>query len=85
MILVSFLVAVISIISLADARSGGAPREACDALRPQHVSISPQSDEVPYSIDLSPFADGNGGYQYTPGQTYNCERDQYLSSMHADC
>ena len=73
MIFVPSLVVVISILSLADALPGGAPGAACDTLMPQHAGIPPQTDAVPYSIDLSPFSDGNGGFQYTPGQQYTCE------------
>ena len=79
MILLSSLVAVISLISLADARSAGAPAAACDTLMPQHSGLSPQINAVPYSINLSPFDDGTGVYKYTPGQIYTRERDQHLS------
>ena len=56
----------------AEAFPGGAPSGACATLTPSHGPNS-QSSTVPYSIDLTPFSDGAGGYQYTPGETYTSE------------
>lgn len=50
---------------------GGAPSIACQALRPHHLH-SPQSRPVPYVVDLSNLADGNGGFSYIPGESYLC-------------
>ena len=49
----------------------GAPSSACDTLTPQHTT--PQTSAVPYVINMDQFSDGNGGFRYTPGQTYTCE------------
>ena len=73
MTLASALVLVVTCIYFTDARSGGAPPEACDTLTPQHSSNAAQTSDVPYGIDLCQFSDGNGGYQYTPDETYTCE------------
>ena len=66
----STLVFVLAAVYAADALPGGAPQSACDNLTPSHSGIAAQTSAVPYSIDLLPFADGSGGYQYTPGTTY---------------
>ena len=75
MSLVSTLVLLFAAVYTADANSGGAPIGACGGLTPSHSGNTAQTSAVPYSIDLSPFDDGSGGYQYTPGTTYtrkNC-------------
>ena len=53
--------------------SGGAPLGACNTLSPDpsgHQNAQPQTTQVPYSVDLSPFTSAGG---YTPGQTYTCK------------
>ena len=52
--------------------STGAPREACTTATPNHPA-TPQNITNPYSIDLSAFDDGGGGFTYLPGKTYQCE------------
>ena len=54
--------------------SMGAPIDACDTLSPNPTrhGAQPQTTEVPYIIDLSPF-DDNGTLEYSPGQTYTCK------------
>ena len=69
MFLLSTVVLAASIY-LAGAYSSGAPSQACNNLTPGHVSSGAQTDAVPYVFDLSQFDDGNGGYEYTPGQSY---------------
>ena len=71
MFLLSTVVLAASIY-LAGALPGGAPSTACSNLNPSagHGSGGAQTDAVPYVFDLSQFDDGNGGYEYTPGQSY---------------
>ena len=69
---VSALVVIVACIYVADALSGGPQERACATLTPEHSNAA-QTNAVPYSIDLSPFDDGDGGYEYTPGQTYTSE------------
>ena len=83
--LVSTLLLVFAAIYAADAFPSGAPQGACVTLSPdpnQHGS-QPQTSPVPYSIDLSPFDDGAGGYQYTPGNTYTCKNSQKVTLLMA--
>lgn len=63
------------------ALSAGAPSSACANLMPNPTShgAQPQSSAVPYSIDLSPFNNSYGGYEYYPGQTYNCKNITVIS------
>jgi len=68
-LLVAFLLSVV--VGGANALRTGAPAEACDTLTPQHTG-SPQSSTVPYVINMDQFSDGDGGFWYTPGQTYTC-------------
>ena len=44
----------------------GAPTAACVTITPSHAPNSPQSDEVPYTVDIESLADG-----YEPGQSYS--------------
>ena len=60
------------VVGGANAVRTGAPAAACDTLTPQHPG-SPQSSTVPYVINMDQFSDGDGGFWYTPGQTYTCE------------
>ena len=62
--LVLLLVIASSGFTEVQARSGGAPAEACVNLTPNHAG-EPQTSPVPYSIDLAQLGEG-----YTPGQTY---------------
>jgi len=50
----------------------GAPLEACSTVTPNHPATA-QNSTNPYSIDLSVFDDGSGGFRYLPGRTYQCE------------
>ena len=70
----SSFVLLLAGIYAADAFGGGAPSSACDNLMPGHGSNTRQTTEVPYGIILTQFSDGNGGYQYVPGQTYTCKK-----------
>ena len=60
-----------------DCNSNGAPSAACDNLLPsQSAHGNPQTIEVPYSIDLSPFefeSTTSVGREYNPDQTYTCK------------
>ncbi len=53
----------------------GAPAAACTTLSPDPVlhGAPPQTSIPPYEIDLSPFSDGNGGFEYVPGIFYPCK------------
>ena len=72
-----FSVALLVCIALAvEGRSGGAPAAACDTLAPDvslHGAQPQTSASNPYSIDISAFDDGNGGFEYTLGETYTCK------------
>ena len=59
------------VVGGANARSTGAPAAACDTLTPQHGGSS--QSNTPYVINMDQFSDGDGGFWYTPGQTYTCE------------
>ena len=61
-----------SISCVVRSRPEGPPPGACPTLTPEHPGTTPQTSTVPYVIDLTPFDDGSGGLQYTPGQTYTC-------------
>ena len=70
-----FIVVSYCFLYAVESLPNGAPTQACDTLSPDpgpHGAL-PQTTPVPYSIDLSPFADGSGGYSYQPGETYNCK------------
>ena len=69
-LLVVFLLSVV--VGVVNAFPSGAPAAACDTLTPQHGTSS-QNSPVPYVINMDQFSDGNGGFWYTPGQTYTCE------------
>lgn len=71
MLCLSTVIIVAACAYLADANSAGAPAAACDNLTPNHGS--PQTSEVPYVIDLTPFEDDGGTLVYTPGRTYTCK------------
>ena len=58
--------------------STGAPADACTTLTQQHGSNSPQTSTVPYTIDLSVFDDGAGGFVYVPGMSYQREENHNL-------
>lgn len=50
-------------------RPEGAPPAACGMttdIVPNHAGISPSTDPIPYTVDLSDFTGG----QYIPGDTY---------------
>lgn len=65
-------VVFVASICLVRASPGGPPASACPTLTPNH-GTGGQTSAVPYQIDLAQFSDGNGGYEYTPGQTYTRE------------
>ena len=55
---------------LVNGRATGAPQEACEDgtnMVPNHVSNSPSTSPVPYSVDIS----GIPSTGYIPGQNYN--------------
>ena len=67
------LLVVLASLCAAEARSGGAPAEACGTLTPQHGNNIAQTSAVPYEVDLSPFEsenDNDTSLEYTPGETY---------------
>ena len=67
---------LISIALTVEGRSNGAPAEACDTLAPAvsgHLNAQPQATPNPYSVDISAFSDGNGGFEYNLGGTYTCK------------
>ena len=72
---VLFIVSVVALLQQeVSANSGGAPAGACDTLAPNPATngghgADPQTSNVPYSIDLSPFS-SNDTYSYYPGQSY---------------
>ena len=67
----ALLLVLVAIVCTVRAFPGGAPSGACNNLRPSAANHGqPQSGPNPYSIDLSPFDDGNGGYKYVAGATY---------------
>ncbi len=61
-----------SIVHLAESFPSGAPMSACDTLAPNPFShgAPPNTDPIPYSIDLSDFDEGDGVLGYQPGTTY---------------
>ena len=67
------LLLVLSLTAKINARSGGAPAEACGTLTQQHGSNTPQTSTIPYEIDLSVFDSGSGNLFYEPDATYSCE------------
>ena len=55
----------------------GAPVASCDdlsVLPVAHRDALAQSSAVPYRVDLSDFDDGNGVFQYVPGESYDGKR-----------
>ena len=59
--------------------SGGAPHEACGIatdIVPNHAGISPSTDPIPYTVDLSGFIGG----QYVPGDIYTSKNIAMLSA-----
>lgn len=52
----------------------GAPMSACGTLAPNPFAhgAPPQTSPVPYEVDISALSDGNGGFEYVPGQLYQC-------------
>ena len=71
MSLASVLVLVFATIYAAEARSAGAPAEACATLTPSSShGNTPQTSAIPYEIDRSVFDMVNGSYVYNPGRTY---------------
>lgn len=70
MFLASVLVLLLASLYAADARSGGAPADACANLTPQHGGNQPQGGASPYTLNLATVFDVNGTLQYSPGQTY---------------
>ena len=64
------------VVSDVQARSGGAPVEACDSLTPSHAStadpIDPTNNPPEIFIYSELFDNGNGG-NYEAGQTYSSE------------
>ena len=59
------------LLNVVESRSTGAPAGACATLTPQH-GVTPQTSPVPYEVDISSLSNGNGGYSYSPGQSYMC-------------
>ena len=57
---------ILSLVTTAHGRPEGAPPEACAQIAPMHAGISPSTDPLPYSVDLSDFTGG----EYVPGDTY---------------
>ena len=51
-------------------RPGGGAFACCTNIAPEHSSLPPSSDPLPYSIDLSGFTDG----EYIPGATYQSRK-----------
>lgn len=66
------VVLVLLVVSPALSFPTGAPPEACSTVTAGHLN-RPQTLTSPYSIDLSVFDDGSGGFRYLPGMTYKCE------------
>ncbi|XP_065899813.1 reelin domain-containing protein 1-like [Dysidea avara] len=64
--LVQCLVVSLLLVTTAHGRPEGAPPEACAQIAPMHAGISPSTDPLPYSVDLSDFT----GDEYVPGDTY---------------
>ena len=54
------------LVITANGRPEGAPPEACAQIAPMHAGISPSTDPLPFSVDLSDFTGG----EYVPGDTY---------------
>ena len=51
----------------------GAPASACGTLTPNaFFHGGPQDTPVPYEVDISALSDGSGGFEYVPGQQYQC-------------
>ena len=73
--LVGLALCCAAIFVVADARSGGAPPEACNDLTPQHGNTEQEGDN-PWMIDISSFRNGSG-YYYVPGYTYNSKMETY--------
>ena len=64
--MVQCLVVSLLLATTAHGRPEGAPPEACAQIAPMHAGISPSTDPLPYSVDLSDFT----GDEYVPGDTY---------------
>ena len=72
MLTLSVMLLAVASIYTVHARSTGAPASTCDNLTPkaEKHGAQPQNSTSPYNINLTVFADGIGGYEYVPGQTY---------------
>ena len=68
-IVVSTVLLLCSLVLPLDARSAGAPVEACQTLTPQH-GPDPRPNPGPTMMNLTAFLDENGTLTYTPGQVY---------------
>ena len=64
--MVNCFAVILLLVSTAHGLPGGAPLEACAQIAPMHVGISPSTDPLPFSVDLSDFTGG----EYVPGDTY---------------
>ena len=72
--LVGLALCCAAIFVVADARSAGAPADACNNLTPQHSGTTEQEGDNPWMIDISSFRNGSG-YNYVPGYTYNSKME----------
>ena len=69
-IVVSTVLLLCSLVLPLDARSAGAPVEACLTLTPQHSSNQPRPNPGPTMLNLNAFLDENDILTYTPEQVY---------------
>ena len=69
-IVVSTVLLLCSLVLPLDARSTGAPLEACQTLTPQHSPNQPRPNPGPTMLNLNAFLDENNTLTYTPGEVY---------------
>ena len=53
------------IVTAVVGRPDGAPASACSTISPSHGGTTPQTSEVPYTVNISSLTNG-----YIPGQSY---------------
>ena len=80
MYLVNCFAVILSLVTTAHGLPEGAPPEACAQIVPVHAGISPSTDPLPFSIDLSDFTGG----EYVPGDTYQSKNYLNISNT-ANC
>ena len=84
--LVGLALCYAAIFVVADARSAGAPVEACNNLIPGasgHGALNTeQTGDNPWMIDIGSFRNGSG-YYYIPGYVYNSKMETIMLFLNA--